>query len=383
MNNNTDLWKKSKHLFLAAVNSHDFLSRAVDDLNLVWEDQVLPKLVGSAKSGQVVVLRSVIGEFIVGFQEKSLFNQTAKIVIQGAAFHDTVAAFFRAWNFFLMIPEFLWDVVGNQAEHKAAIERFFEFERQTIQKRKAELDGLTPAEKAQAKDLIAVFFREGETFSKNSEFKDEVVTDENIRELVHEALLGSLDTSWNTLCMVIWHMAHNQDVQDKLRAEIREFLHRHPRVALSNINERLPYLEAVITEVLRYAPTANMVFKSVNKDTSLGGYQLDQGQTLFFHTEGITTNPKHFKSPEKFDPERFLSAKYGEVDHKIVFPFGQGRRICPGQSLGTIQLRYFIILFFSKFKITTAPGNPSKLKSKYEIIRAVHQDSTKVFVELA
>jgi len=299
--------------------------------------------------------------------------------LEGDSFQNTAAAFFRAWNFFLLLPEFLWDVVGNQAEHKAAIARLFDLERKTIQKRKDELAVMTQEERAQAKDLIPVLLREGAKFSNDPEQKDEVISDENVRELVHEAILGSLDTSWNTLCMFIWHMARNEDIQEKLRVDILNFLKEHPRPSYADVNNTLPNLESALLETFRFRPTSHMVFKAVSKETTLGGYPLEKGHTVFFHTEGITTNPKHFPLPDKYDPERFTQ---GNADPKIVFQFGHGRRLCPGQSLGSLQLRMFVIRFLSRFKIKAAPGNPDQILGRYEVVRAVKPECTKVFVEL-
>lgn len=145
----------------------------------------------------------------------------------------------------------------------------------------------------------------------------------------------------------------------------------------------LPYTEAVLLENSRFNPTVQITFKSPTEDTTLGPWKVRKGQTLFTHFETIGNEGGFFTNPGIFDPERFLSDKYGKADPKNLFPFGFGRRLCPGQNLGNLTLRLTVIHFFSKFKICPAPRNDSgKLFSKYEIVRAVDERSTEVYVDL-
>lgn len=59
-----------------------------------------------------------------------------------------------------------------------------------------------------------------------------------------------MDTSSSALCRIFWLLARHQDIQDKLRAEIREARQNFEEPNYDQLNA-LPYLDAIIRETLR------------------------------------------------------------------------------------------------------------------------------------
>jgi cytochrome P450 len=59
-----------------------------------------------------------------------------------------------------------------------------------------------------------------------------------------------MDTSSSALCRIFWLLARHQDIQDKLRAEIREARQNFEEPNYDQLNA-LPYLDGVIRETLR------------------------------------------------------------------------------------------------------------------------------------
>ena len=59
-----------------------------------------------------------------------------------------------------------------------------------------------------------------------------------------------MDTSSSALCRIFWLLAKHQDVQDKVRAEIRETKQDFEEPNYDQLNA-LPYLDSVIRETLR------------------------------------------------------------------------------------------------------------------------------------
>eukprot|EP00475_Leptophrys_vorax_P016779 TRINITY_DN23298_c0_g1_i2.p1 TRINITY_DN23298_c0_g1~~TRINITY_DN23298_c0_g1_i2.p1 ORF type:complete len:244 (-),score=69.59 TRINITY_DN23298_c0_g1_i2:10-741(-) len=232
-------------------------------------------------------------------------------------------------------------------------------------------------------DLISILYREGHRFKgSEEESKDSgTISDDVIRETIHEILVGSVDTSWNTLGAMVWYLSHNPAVQDKLRAELQEFLRKNPRPNVKDITNTLPYFEAVISETFRLAAPINLIPKATSRDTTLGGYPVSKGTAVFIHAEAMSTNPESFNDSDKFIPERWLGDR-AAAEAKLVIPFGVGKRSCPGQGMGYLQVRALTMLLFGNFKMKPAPGSET-FKAKYEIGRLVHEDSTKVFIELA
>ncbi|KAJ8922671.1 hypothetical protein NQ315_007703 [Exocentrus adspersus] len=61
-------------------------------------------------------------------------------------------------------------------------------------------------------------------------------------------------------------------------------------------------------------------------------------------------NPKHFPSPEKYMPERFLDKS--EAAKYVFMPFGTGPRTCPGGRFAMMQLKVGITQLIRNFEVT-------------------------------
>ncbi|KAL5222136.1 hypothetical protein ABZP36_026849 [Zizania latifolia] len=118
------------------------------------------------------------------------------------------------------------------------------------------------------------------------------------------------------------------------------------------VNEKdiphLPYLEAIIKETMRMHPIAPLLVPRVaREDAAVGGYDIRKGTRLFINMWTIGRDPELWDSPEEFTPERFVGSKIDVKGQDFeLLPFGSGRRMCPGYSLGlkAIQLSLATLL---------------------------------------
>ena len=93
--------------------------------------------------------------------------------------------------------------------------------------------------------------------------------------------------------------------------------------------ERLPYIDALVKEVLRWnTPTPIAVPNRAIQDDVYRGYFIPAGATVIQNVWAICRDPKIYPDPETFNPDRFL--KDGEIDPLVFNPedriFGAGRR---------------------------------------------------------
>ena len=98
----------------------------------------------------------------------------------------------------------------------------------------------------------------------------------------------------------------------------------------------LPYVEAIVKETMRLHPVAPMLAPRLSReDASIGGYDIPAGTRVLVSVWSIGRDQELWNAPEEFMPERFLGS---ELDVKgqdyELLPFGSGRRMCPGYSLG-------------------------------------------------
>ncbi|ONK59451.1 uncharacterized protein A4U43_C08F6560 [Asparagus officinalis] len=54
---------------------------------------------------------------------------------------------------------------------------------------------------------------------------------------------------------------------------------------------------------------------------------------LIVNVYAVNRDPEHWVDPTSFKPERFLNAQENKDFESAYFPFGIGRRICPGSGL--------------------------------------------------
>ncbi|KAF7846867.1 hypothetical protein BT93_L3642 [Corymbia citriodora subsp. variegata] len=87
---------------------------------------------------------------------------------------------------------------------------------------------------------------------------------------------------------------------------------------------------------MRLHPVAPMLVpRMAREDCTIDGYDIPKGTQVLVLVWSISRDPEIWDAPEEFRPERFLEH---DIDVKgqsfELLPFGSGRRMCPGYSLG-------------------------------------------------
>ncbi len=175
---------------------------------------------------------------------------------------------------------------------------------------------------------------------------------------------GIITTSITMYC-VISALAHRQDVQDRIRAEVMKALSatKQKRVSLQE-KSMMPYLRATIMETLRHFSTITMggLLHSAREDTKLTGYgPIPKGTVFIINTWNLHHDKAFWGDPENFRPERFLTddGEFLPADHpnrKHVLPFGAGPRVCVGEVFAMARLFLWTSALVNKFVISTAAG---------------------------
>ncbi|KAI3977859.1 hypothetical protein MKX01_036699 [Papaver californicum] len=159
--------------------------------------------------------------------------------------------------------------------------------------------------------------------------------------LAAELLNAGEDTTSTALQWIMARLVMHQDIQSKLYDEIKTVMKSEKDEIEEQDLQRMPYLKAVVLEGLRRHPPAHLLIAhAVAEDTSLDNYVVPKGTSVNFLVSEIGRDPKVWKDPMDFKPERFMAA-----DEKIndnvrskelkMIPFGAGRRMCPAVGFAT------------------------------------------------
>jgi len=148
-------------------------------------------------------------------------------------------------------------------------------------------------------------------------------------------------------------MALYPEVQKRAQTDIDQLVSN--RLPTFDDFDSLPYIRAIIKEVLRWGPVVPLGLPhSVLKDDVYEDYFIPKGTTIFgniwyifrcFISHKLNFNNPHraiahdaevYPDPFQFDPSRYLGDKPQLDPFKFIFGFG--KRICPGIHLGELSL---------------------------------------------
>lgn len=192
-------------------------------------------------------------------------------------------------------------------------------------------------------------------------------------------------TSSTSLSWIFIHLTRNPAVQAKLHDALHTAFstayaeHRVPTQAdISTI--RVPYLDAVLDEVLRMQAT--LLSRLALKDTHVFGHRIPKGTTVFMLCNGPGFHSPTFEAAKvmrraagekdteagwdesrdmaAFDPERWLRKKENATDDDDVeydqnaapsMGFGMGLRGCWGKKVAYVELRILLAMVMWHFNL--------------------------------
>ncbi|KXH52171.1 cytochrome P450 monooxygenase [Colletotrichum nymphaeae SA-01] len=209
-------------------------------------------------------------------------------------------------------------------------------------------------------------------------------------------LLAGHETTATTFGWGIKYLTDNPDAQ----ARLREALHKHLPKAVKErrspthdeiIKTTIPYLDATIEEILRFAGTTSVTDREAMQDTTILGHHIPKGTNVMMVTIGNSLLKPAFDIPdalrsktaldassrvrsweaspypvEDFKPERWL-VKSDKNPKQMVYDatagpqmaFGLGPRACFGRRLAYLELRMFTTMLIWNFDFLPCPPDLS------------------------
>ncbi|KAG2337682.1 cytochrome P450 [Suillus weaverae] len=149
------------------------------------------------------------------------------------------------------------------------------------------------------------------------------------------ALMGyiaGIETTASALQTFLLAMVLYPDVQAQARAEIDQAV-RHDKMPCLDDRALLPYLDAILREVLRWYPVGPLgVPHATLNDDIYDGHFIPKGAIVMVNQWALSRDEDLFPDASRFDPSRHLTVD-GKLKDPFVnhFAFGHGRRICPGR----------------------------------------------------
>ena len=150
-----------------------------------------------------------------------------------------------------------------------------------------------------------------------------------------DLIAGGTESSAVTVEWAISELLKKPEVIAKATEELDRVIGRSRWVTEKDIPQ-LPYVDAIVKETMRLHPVAPLLVpRLAREDATVDGYDIPAGTRVLVSVWSIGRDPALWDAPEEFMPERFLGSKLDVKgqDYELL-PFGSGRRMCPGYSLG-------------------------------------------------
>tara|TARA_B100002051_G_C16297764_1_gene421310 strand:- start:14 stop:589 length:576 start_codon:yes stop_codon:yes gene_type:complete len=152
-------------------------------------------------------------------------------------------------------------------------------------------------------------------------------------------MLAGHETTSNLLTWTLYLLSKYPEKEAKLLEELKSF-----EKAILNFEDlrKTPYLDAVIMESMRILPPVPLTSRETIEEDEIGGYLIPPKTTIFMSQMITHNDPRFFKSPDIFLPERFLNKDPYEENPGSYFPFVLGPRRCIGEEFSLVEAKIIL-----------------------------------------
>nr|WCC58066.1 cytochrome P450 [Pharsalia antennata] len=178
----------------------------------------------------------------------------------------------------------------------------------------------------------------------------------SMNELIAQVFLffsAGFETSSSTTSLALFELSKRQELQEKLREEIREVLKRHDDKITYDAIAGMKYLAQAVDETLRIWPPVATITRVCTKDYRLQGTDItvEKDTMVLIPALGLHHDPDLWPEPEKFDPDRFSDENKGKIVPGSYMPFGSGPRNCIGSRFALLEAKVLLVSLMSRFDI--------------------------------
>ncbi|CAG8513939.1 18119_t:CDS:1 [Dentiscutata erythropus] len=226
---------------------------------------------------------------------------------------DCVVEYFKAWEFFLLKPRFIWPLFPLKLFHH----------RKSVLKLQKEIQNIISIIDPQATTFLS------QLYSNN-------LTNEEIQQSILEMVLAGTDTSSVSLYYTILLLTENKKIVNQLIDSLDD-----------SLDDSL--LEAVLRESMRLMPVGPVIIRKSLNDCEISGIHIKASTNIVISLARMNRNQKWFDDPLKFDPQRFIKNKNLIT---LSAPMGVGPKSCVGQHFAMVEMKAILPELLKEFIFT-------------------------------
>ncbi len=210
----------------------------------------------------------------------------------------------------------------------------------------------------------------------------ERMTDDELLGQMATMIFAGHETTATTMGWLLQRLAQHKDMQDRLRAELRDFFAGRDELSYDELNQ-LPYLDACLREILRVVPAVFATVRQASKDTVLplskpyprsdgkgtfNSLTIKKGQSLSIPL--FMLNMSHDiwgPDAEQFNPDRWTHLPPSATGAEFPPPvnhatFLMGARTCIGNRFAFAEMKAIVASLLLELEFDLVPGFVVKKK---------------------
>jgi len=325
-----DFWLRERRLLQPAFHRERLVKLTSTAGNII--DSFLHTWIQKAKDNQMLDMDEEMMRLTLTVIIKSMFSADMddKIMALSRAFN--VASKFMLWRSQQMWAPPLSVPIARNVEYNRA----FKVLNDTI------YPLIADSHRYPKDDLL------GMLLEMRDEETGEGMTDQQARDEIVTIFFAGHETTAASMTWAFYLLSQRPDIEERLRAEVKSVLNgRAPTFADL---PKLIYMGQVINEVLRLYPAAYLFAREAIEDDVIDGYPIP-AKTLIFITPFIThRDPKYWRDPENFDPERFTPENVASRPKHVYYPFGEGPHVCIGNNFALMEMQLILAMSLQRFR---------------------------------
>jgi cytochrome P450 len=182
-----------------------------------------------------------------------------------------------------------------------------------------------------------------------------IMSASEVRDQVFTLFIAGHETTALALTWTWYLLSLHPTIETKLHAELDATLgERSPRY------EDLPqltYTRMVVEEAMRlYPPAHSLAWRHALQDDEICNTSIPKGSVVAIAPWVVHRHHALWKSPERFDPERFAPAESARRDRLCYLPFGFGPRVCLGATFAMTEAVLTLAAIAKRYSLRLAPG---------------------------
>ncbi|KAG7242878.1 hypothetical protein INR49_018133, partial [Caranx melampygus] len=177
---------------------------------------------------------------------------------------------------------------------------------------------------------------------------------DNLLVSVVNLFTAGTDTTSSTIRYGLLLMAKYPEIQDQVQEELARVVgNRQIRVG---DRRSLPYTDAVIHEIQRFANILPILTRCPSQDVTFQGYFIKKGTLVVILLSSALQDEDEWEKAYTFNPSHFLDKEGNFVKRDAFLPFSTGSRSCIGESLAKMEIFLFFTSLLQHFRFTPPPG---------------------------